>query len=218
MSALLAAPAALLVAAVLAAWLALRLLRGQAWLLGFVRGLGGLLLVAVAALFVLAALDLYSYRQLAEEQPVAELQFEQLGEQQFRATLTAPGADPVQFLIRGDYWQLDARFIKWKAVLARAGLPAVYRLDRLAGRYESIAQETSEPRSVFSIRREPALDIWAWLKRGGRHVALADAEYGSATYLPMAHRAHYRVFTTFSGLLARPVNAEAAAAVNAWSS
>ena len=53
-------------------------------------------------------------------------------------------------------------------------------------------------------------------RRLPRWAGLADAAYGSATYLPMADGATYAVTLTQSGLVARPVNPAAKRATRHW--
>jgi len=48
------------------------------------------------------------------------------------------------------------------------------------------------------------------------YVPWADALYGSATFMPMADGAAYEVSVSQAGLLARPLNDAARAAVDAW--
>ncbi len=52
---------------------ALRLLVKRNWLMGFLRGFVGLGLMVVAVSLALIALDVFSYRQLAKEEPDPEL-------------------------------------------------------------------------------------------------------------------------------------------------
>jgi hypothetical protein len=45
---------------------------------------------------------------------------------------------------------------------------------------------------------------------------VVDAQYGSATYIPMADNATYYVTMSQTGLLARPANDEARTAIQGW--
>ena len=51
------------------------------------------------------------------------------------------GAAPSEFVLLGDEWQLDARVIRWTLPGQLAGLPPVYRFERLSGRYGDPKQE-----------------------------------------------------------------------------
>lgn len=218
MNSLILLPAALTLLALLSVIVGARVLMRTAWVGGFVRGTAGLLFIVLALTAALSAYDLYSYRQLLSEHPVAELSFERLGPQEFRAVLQPAQGESHSFVLKGDYWQLDARFIKWKSVLARAGVPPAYRLERISGRYQDIGQETGGERTAYELKTLAPVDIWRWLQRTNNYVDIADTEYGSATYLPMKNGARYQVYTTFSGLIARPANPAAEKAVGEWSS
>ena len=204
-----------LVAAAVAV-LALRLLFGP-WLLGWLRGSGGLLLAALAVAVVLIAWDVRGYQPLAAEQPLGTLAFKALGSQHFAVNLVDPAGRERHFELNGDMWQLDVRVLKWTNALARIGFKPGYRLDRLSGRYLSLEDEQTQPHTVIGLREDaPPLDTWQWLHRLNRYFSLIDASYGSATYLPMADGALFSVDMGPSGLVARPLNDRATSAVQRW--
>jgi hypothetical protein len=195
----------------------LRLLLGRRWLLAWLRGCAGLLLLAVAAVALLAAWDLYGYRQLLVEKPIATLAFTGDGDHHYNVVLIDEGGGEQRHSLKGDMWQLDVRLLKWHDGLARLGLKPGYRLDRLAGRYISLEDEQRLPRTVVGLdQRQSAIDSWRWLRQLDAHISLVDAEYGSATYLPMADGALYSVALGPSGLVARPLNDRAELAIEQW--
>ena len=169
--------------------------------------LGGLLLLAVAAVIFIVSLNLHTYARLTFEQPVAEIVFEQRGPQRYRATLTQiPSGEMQTFMLAGDEWQLDARVLKWKGWANLLGLDAQYRLERVSGRYRDIQQERNDERTVYGLSENPGVDLWVLSTQYPKWLPFVDAVYGSATYLPMADAARYEVKMTQSGLIARPVN------------
>ena len=197
--------------------LAGRILFKGSWILGWLRGMCGIALVAASVLLALAAVDFYSYKQLSKEQTVASISFAKLEGQRYRVSLVDSSGLEQVYELNGDLWQLDARIIKWNQTLAGIGLSPGYRLDRLSGRYLSLEKEHSEPRTVYQLgSNKSALDIWAWLHSHGRVSRVIDASYGSATYLPMADGALFSVSLSGTGLLSRPLNDRAKAAVDGW--
>jgi hypothetical protein len=124
-----------------------------------------------------------------------------------------PSGDIQVFTLNGDEWQLDARVLKWRGWANVLGLDAQYRLERLSGRYRDIEQERNAPRSVYALSDNPGIDLWTWTIDHPTWLPFVDAVYGSATYLPMADGARYRVNMSQSGLLARPMNGHAQGAV-----
>lgn len=196
---------------------ALRLLARRHWLMGFLRGFVGLGLLVLALMLALVSLDLFSYRQMAQEEPVATLSLKRLGEQRFEATLVHNNGQEESFELRGDQWQLDARIIKWQGFLGGLGIKPGYRLDRLSGRYYTLNDERSAERTVYSLDNQKwGPDLWAWINQNPGWFPVVDARYGSATFVPMADNALFEVRLSSSGLLARPLNEPARQALSVW--
>ncbi len=174
-------------------------------------------LLVVAALLFVIALNLHTYAQLTYEQPVAQIVFEARGPQQYRATLThVPSGEMQMLLLAGDEWQLDARVLKWKGWANVLGLDAQYRLERLSGRYREVDQERQDQRTVYALSENPGADLWSASTQYPQWLPFLDAVYGSATYMPMADGARYEVSLTQSGLIARPVNQAATTVTQGW--
>jgi hypothetical protein len=183
---------------------------------GSFRILFGLVFMVGFALVAAIALDLRTYLRLTYEQPIATLSFAAVGPQDFRATLTDSEGRVRSAELRGDDWQLDARFLKWKGFATVLGLDPVYRLERLEGRYRNAGQESHDYHSVVDLSQDVGLDFWALVQRNSDWLPWADGTYGSATYLPMADGAQYQVSLSPTGLLARPTNDAAKAAMTHW--
>jgi hypothetical protein len=183
---------------------------------GSLEGLSGLVLLLVAVLLVAVSVNLHTYARLTHESPVAEIRFQALGPQNFRAYITLSKSRAMIFNIRGDEWQMDARILKWRGIALLMGLDTVYRLDRISGRYSNIIQELTAVLTVYSLSEDRGIDLWALAQRHSRWIPLADAVYGSATYLPMADGAQYQIAVSVTGLLARPGNEVAKKAIQKW--
>ena len=197
--------------------LAGRLLFRGSWLLGWLKGMTGVILVAAAFFLATAAIDFYSYSNLKKEQAIATLGFTRQGAQHFKVSVVEPDGLERLYDLKGDLWQLDARILKWNDALAALGLSTGYRLDRLSGRYYSLEDESGEERSLHQLNPgSKQLDIWQLLHSSGYSLGFLDANYGSATYLPMADGALFAVTLSNTGLLARPLNEPARDAVKSW--
>lgn len=190
----------------------LKLLFKPNWFIQFLRGFAGFGLLLVATGTILSALNLASYSQLQEGEDIANVSFTKQNEQSFQATVVniQTGAQNA-FVIDGDMWQIDARVLR----VAFAGSTPFYKLDRISGRYYSLEQERSSPKTVFSLAGESVgFDLWRLFK--GSDMGIISADYGSATFLPMADGAVFTVSIGVSGLQAKPVNSEAQHIVNEW--
>lgn len=199
------------------AYRALRVLLQGSWILGWVRGMFGLLLLGVALAIGLLAYDVFRYQQIMLEQVIATISFKKLGEQHYEALLVDGNGDEERFTLHGDQWQLDARVVKLKGYLSTFGIRPGYRLERIGGRYYDLEQEHSAKRSVYALNESLyGVDVWQWINKYPQWIPIVDAVYGSATYLPMADTALYEVSLSSSGLLARPLNDSAEKAINVW--
>ncbi|MEI2415437.1 hypothetical protein V8Z80_04560 [Orrella sp. JC864] len=182
--------------------------RQDRWRLRPVRRLIGLLLVALACVTALLAASVVQYVRLTTDAPVGTLAFSQNQPQQFVATLALNGREPRSYPLNGDAWQLDARVVRWRLPALLAGLPPIYRIERLSGRYEDPEQERTGARSVHDLREFPTPDIGSLKRRFGAWLRFVDVQYGSAAYLPMIDGARYRIFMDPRGaLFARPDDA-----------
>ena len=173
--------------------------------------------LACSALVASLGMNILTYQRLGAEQVICELGFTELEPQRFSVTLMEQTRAPGHvYALLGDEWQLDARVVKWTGPATVLGFDALYRLERLSGRYRDIDADRSAPRSVYGLAQERGLDLWRLLGRWKRFLPWLDTYYGSAAYLPMADGARYRVSLSQSGLIARPLNQAASDAVAGW--
>ena len=195
---------------------AIRRLRRLQLVRGTLFFLSGATVLLVTAVAVLVAANLYTYARLTHEQEAARVSMRQLGERHYVLSVQPKGEPPRHFELRGDEWQMDARVLKWRAMGNLLGFDTLYRLERLSGRYGSVAAERAGPRTVHDLSEETSLDLWSLVRRHHAYVPFADALYGSAVYVPMSDGAEYTVSVSASGLLVRPVNDTARKAVGGW--
>ena len=208
---------ATVVIAVIIFIVAARLLFRNRWFLAWLRGMTGLILLLSAGILGFVALDLYGYKQLTSDKHIATLTFHAKGNQHYSVNLVDKLGGESSYELYGDLWQLDARLLRWHPTTLRFGLKPGYKLERLAGRYLSIEQEQQAKRSVHGLNQSyEFIDLWAWLHQYGEGLDLVSAQYGSATYMPMADNALFAVYLSTSGLVAKPLNEPAEATVNQW--
>lgn len=183
--------------------------RGGRWAGGAVRGLVGLLLVALAALAGALAVGLQGYRALTLETLAATVTTEPVGRQRFRATIVFPDRRIAMYDLAGDAFYVDAHILKWHPLVNLLGLHTAYELDRVAGRYNEVAEERARLHTVFSLARSRPFDLFG-IARRGLLGPLVDAEYGSAAFIAATRPARYEVRVSTTGLLMRPVVSAAA--------
>jgi hypothetical protein len=161
--------------------------------------------LGLALLLAGAGWSLRGYRLLGEEAPVATLDARILSPQRWALTLTWPEGDRREVNLAGDAWRIEALVLKWKLPAMLAGLPPLYRLDRLSGRYDDAADEMNAPRTVIDFRPSGGADLVTLARAHPDWLPMVDAVYGSGAYLPLVDSGHYTVSLLRTGaLVARP--------------
>jgi len=167
------------------------------------RTLVGLLLLSLASIAGLVGLGIQGYRALTREDVVARLSVKPAAPQRFSVTFRYPDGRELPFEVAGDEVYVDAHILKWKPIANIIGLHTAYELDRLQGRYQDIKQERVAERTVHSLRQERPVDLFGMRQRYAFMGALYDAEYGSATFVPVTKPAELELRISTTGLLMR---------------
>jgi len=182
---------------------AARAARARHWVGGTVRGLVALVLIALAALAATVTVGLQGYRALTFEEVAATVHTEPVAPQRFRATITLPDRRLAMYELAGDAFYMDAHILKWHPWASLLGLHTVYELDRVAGRYNAVADERARPHTAYELARSKPVDLF-FIARRRLLGPLVDAEYGSATFVAATRPATFEVRVSTTGLLARP--------------
>ena len=186
---------------------------------GGVRFIGGVLVLSAAALLTMVGINLQTYSRLNQERHVADIELERVDDQHFRAEVTLDGeTTPTDYVIRGDEVLFEARIIKWTPWANVIGYDAIYKLDRMSGRYTSIEDERTGERTLYALQNDPGVSAFNLINEHGKWQNTVDAYYGSGTYVPMIDGARYEIRITQSGLIARPLNERAEDGLRRWAS
>lgn len=160
---------------------------------------------------------LQTYHRLSAENLAADITLRQLAPQRYQATIAYADTNQAeQVELRGDEWQLDARILKFHPAANVLGVDTLFVLERVSGRYSDIQQQRNGPHSAHELHPRGDTDLWTVAAKYPRWLPWVDAVYGNAAYLPMQDGASYQVLVSSSGLVARPGNDVAEAAVKAW--
>ncbi|MBB36428.1 MAG: hypothetical protein CME88_09515 [Hirschia sp.] len=193
---------------------------------GLSRFLFGGVFLAGAMVTALFGMNLQTYARLTHERIAAQVTLEELGPRLYRASVVVPNdkgvmGEPRYYELTGDAMRMDARFLKWRPWANVAGYDAIYRLDRIQGRFDEVSMENATPPIAYDLApeaRSAGLDIYQLSRQNEmmKKFNAVDAIYGAGSYAPMADGAVYDMMATQSGLVPRPQNEAARAAALKW--
>lgn len=204
-------PAPLLVASVVfaalsALWLVLALVavRRRRWV-GMSSGVVlALLFLALSALCATVSVSVRGYRALTHEEVAATVTTEPLGPGQLRARFRFPDGREETFDLAGEGIAIEAHIVKWHPLANLLGLHTAYQLERVAGRYDSLTDEQTRPRTVFALAAPKPVDAFHLARTLAFLAPVVDAQYGSATFVSAREPATLELRVSTSGLLLRP--------------
>jgi len=167
------------------------------------RALLSVVFIALGAVLGVVALGIEGVRAVTREETAARIKVVPTGPQRYDATVTFADGRVETYELAGDDIYVDAHIIKWTPLANQLGLHTSYRLDRIAGRYRAIDQETTARRTVYTIAAPAMVDLVA-LRRSFPLGPFFDAEYGSASYVPVTQPGELELRVSTTGLLLRP--------------
>jgi len=125
------------------------------------------------------------------------------GKQRFLATFRFADGREATYDLAGDSIYVDAHILKWHPYANMIGLHTAYEIDRVAGRYHAVKDERDAMRTVHALGREKPVDLYSLRRRFTFLSPLIDAEYGSASFIPVTRPAELELRVSTSGLLMR---------------
>lgn len=140
----------------------------------------------------------WTYNVFTHEEPMLTLSFEQKGDREYLAKISSPENLRGEYLIQGDQWRVDARFIKMRYWSNLLGIDSRYAVDRLQGRYISVEEQNTLPSTAHQLTdsEEKHFTIFGWSP-------FLDTAYGSSTYQLIDPDKKFIVYKTPTGLMAR---------------
>ena len=166
-----------------------------------------LLVITLFITLFLALGNLYTYKRFIVEKPIAQLTFTAVNPQEYDATLRLGNfCEDSTYRLYGDEWRIDSQFLKWKSWATLFGLDAMYRIDRLSGRYADINDENTKHHSAHELNSSSTVDLSKLAERYNHKFPPVDTVYGSSAYEKMQPDTLYTVFVNQSGILVREQN------------
>ncbi len=187
------------------------------WMLAWLRGSAGLLLLGVAVVLALTGWDFRSYQQISTVSPIATVAFSKIDDKQFSVNLIDQAGSEQRYTLSGELWQINAQVLRWFDGAAQIGVKPGYKLDRLSGRYLSLSDEQNLPHTAIALNGAPAyFDIWSQLRAVNRYFSVIEASAADTGYMPMADGALYSVTMGADDLVVQPLNERAKLALAQW--
>lgn len=168
-----------------------------------IRVVAGLLLLALGTLAGTISVGMMGYRALTREDVAANIAVKPTGKQRFMATFRFPDGRESTYELAGDEIYVDAHILKWHPYANLIGLHTAYEIDRVAGRYHAVKDEREAVRTVHALARDKPVDLYALGRRYTFLAPVLDAEYGSATFVPVTRPAELELRVSTTGLLIR---------------
>jgi hypothetical protein len=163
----------------------------------------GLLLLTLGAIAGTISVGMMGYRALTREDVAAHISVKPSGKQRFLATFRFADGREATYDLAGDSIYVDAHILKWHPYANMIGLHTAYEIDRVAGRYHTVKDERDAMRTVHALGRDKPIDLYELRTRYSILSPLFDAEYGSATFIPVTRPAELELRVSTTGLLMR---------------
>jgi hypothetical protein len=188
-------------------WIRRRPVQGAGVITSTLRLLLILLVIAVSAatLFLLAFLQ--SYTSFTQLDRIATVYCTPVPDSENDMVLrlvmvkSATGGGIREYRVLGQQWVIEGHILKWDNWLNFLGLPTMYKLTRVRGRYLKAEDEASMPSTAYSMVPKEEDPFWMWLYQYGSRLPFVKAVYGNATYtFPSESKAFY-LYATTSGLM-----------------
>lgn len=164
----------------------------------------GLVLAIVTVGSLLVISPFYIYDVFNQEFPIARLEFTRAGDNAWIAWLSRGDfCTREEYPLRGDQFQIDAGFVKWKGPAVLLGFRPRYRLDRLSGRFRDVQVQNTQPGLAHDLAPDMLFDFFdenTWESTDGW---LIDTSYGSSVYHAIDPLLRYTVYATEDGLILR---------------
>jgi hypothetical protein len=171
-------------------------------------------LAIIGSVLGLLGLNTQTFARLTYEAPVADVSIHALDPSHSTYRVTIKRLDGPNLImtcdLQGDEWEMGARVQRWRPWANVLGLDSTYTLDQIDNKYFTAERGNGKPITACDLRGPPpAIDAYvphSWLFWLTNQSYTEERRFGSASYMPLADGATYRVIMTQAGLNAEPTN------------
>jgi hypothetical protein len=188
-------------------WIRRRPVEGAGVITSTLRLLIILLVIAISVATLLLLAFLQSYTSFTQLERIATVYCTPVPDSENDMFLrlvmvnSSTGGRIQEYRVLGQQWVIEGHVLKWDNWLIFLGLPTMYKLTRVRGRYLKAEDEASMPSTAYSLVPKEEDPFWMWLYQHGSRLPFVKAVYGNATYtFPTASKALY-LYVTTSGFM-----------------
>ncbi|NRB41373.1 MAG: hypothetical protein HRU20_23360 [Pseudomonadales bacterium] len=198
----------LLLVAAVSIVLAVRVLMGGNWIVGFVRGNTGLILLLGATFLALAAINIATYSSAGQLKVIANVSFKKLDVQSYQVEVTdTDSGELYKVNVEGDLWSISTR-----QLVIILNSKKFYQLSHVEGRFYDIEQQ-KKAGNVHQAFPNDEMGIDLWSQFHNRYSPIINASVQSSAFIPLADEALFSVSVSDHGLKVQAINTSAKAAV-----
>lgn len=188
-------------AALLVFFIAYKLLANKGWVLGWLRGTCGMLLVLLTGAIVVFMLDIRTYRPMFDEHTIATINVVELSQGQFQLRIVDVDGIETRYGINGSRWAILINQYKWSTRFVGLGLGHGYRFRSLIG-----LDEMDRQLAEVELSRPEHTDSWQWVNQNLPSDFFISAALVKSKPMKLASGAIYEVIPLANNILIKPVN------------
>jgi hypothetical protein len=174
------------------------------------RGIGGILLLAIAVSLLWLTFLVQTYLGLTGDIRVARIHATSFANQPHMMSVELilydqnghPTSDNT-YIVQGDEWMLQGDIVKFPTWLNVLGLHSGFKLTRLEGRYDNVNMERNSPHTVIELNGGDD-NFFKTVQEQAWTSPFVDSAYGSSAFLSPDNKT-YDIFVSQDALHPEPV-------------
>ena len=191
---------------VLLFWLCLRFLGNLSWVVGWLRGNVGLLLLVLTLFGGLLSWDLLSFQPVnSPKQFLGTVSFRESSPRSWQVQLTGQGNITTEGTLVGGLWSLKAQLFEMSVSKYQRDY---LRVDSLNGRFLRLEQALKQENEALVVHHPLYIDSWSTLNWAGQLKYLETAVVHSQA-VPMVDGGIFEIWFEQGSFVVNPVNGPA---------
>lgn len=188
-------------AALLIFYVAYKLLASKNWILGWIRGTSGMLLVLLTAAIVMFIIDVRTYRPMFDDRTIATVNISRLSEGEFQLRMVDADGIESRYPVSGERWSLVINQYKWSTRMIGIGLGHGYRMNKL------LELDINDKKiSELPLSHSEYIDSWKWVSENIPHDFFISADIVKPKSLPLVDGGIYEIIPSANNIFIKPVN------------